>query len=142
VAASIGTRHIHDGFLLSLATNDQRTCTNLRGPRARYTLLDELAKVQLSNTPMDGAGRILSEDARKGSHFVIVTPHLDKTMSSRLRMVLERGASVVIVKVVWDESDPQSLARAAGLGCQVVQVPLDSSIEAAFTHQVGAGLRR
>jgi len=142
VAASIGTRHIGDGFLLSLATNDERLATNLRGPRARYVLLDDLARVQMSNTELGGAGRILSEDGRKGSHFVIVTPHLDKTMTTRLRMVLERGASVVIVKIVWDESDPQSLARAASLGCQVVQVPLDSSIEAAFTHQVGAGLRR
>ena len=142
VAASIGSRHIKDGFLVSLSTNEKRLGVNLRGPRAAYTLLDELAKVGMSTTPLSGIGAFLAADARKGSHFVIVTPHLDKAMTTRLKLVLERGASVVIVKVVWDESDPQSLARAASLGCQVVQVPAQSSIEAAFTHQVGAGMRR
>jgi uncharacterized protein (DUF58 family) len=142
IVASLGVRHIGDGFSVSLATNDDRLGMNLRGPNARYRMLDELAMVQMSKTPLSGAAQFLTADARRGSHFVIVTPHLDQEMASRMRLVLERGASVVIVKVVWDESDPMSLARAAGLGCQVVQVPLRSSIEAAFTHQVGGGMRR
>ena len=142
VAAAIGVRHLGDGFMVSLSSNDTRLAKSLRGPRARYELLDELARAQMSKTPLSGCGSVLIDDARNRSHFVIVTAHLDKDMATRLRLVLERGSSVVIVKIVWDESDPQSLARAAGLGCQVVQVPLGSSIEGAFAHQVGAGMRR
>jgi len=142
VAASIGVRHIKDGFSVTLSTNERRLSENLRGPRARYLLLDELAKIDMSKTSLSAIGPFLVTDARRGAHFVLVTPHLDKEMGNRLRMVLQKGASVVIVKIVWDESDPQSLARAASLGCQVVQVPLQSSIEAAFVHQVGAGMRR
>jgi len=142
VVASIGVRHIKDGMVVDLSTNEQPLAGGLRGPRARFTLLDELAKVQMSDAHLSAAGGFLMRSARKGSHFVIVTPHLDRDMSTQLRLLLERGSSIVIVKVVWDESDPQSLARAASLGCQVVQVPMDASIEAAFTHQVGAGMRR
>jgi len=142
VAASLATRHLKDGFLVTLSTNDRRLGVGLRGPRARFTILDELAKVDMGKATLADIGPFLVSDARAGSHFIIVTPHLDKHMTTRLRMVIERGASVVIVKIVWDESDPQSLARAASLGCQVVQVPLEASIEAAFTHQVGGGIRR
>jgi uncharacterized protein (DUF58 family) len=140
--ASLGVRHLGDGFSVTVSTNERRLGENLRGPRARYSLLDDLAMVQMSKAPLTSCAQFLMGDARRGSHFVIVTPHLDQQMASRMRMVLERGASVVVVKIVWDESDPQSLARAVSLGCQVVQVPLDSSIEAAFTHQVGGGIRR
>jgi uncharacterized protein (DUF58 family) len=142
VAASIGVRHLSDGFSVNLSTNDKRLGENLRGPRARYAMLDELAFVGMSKTPLSAISQTLLADARRGSHFVIVTPHLDQSMATRMRLVLERGASVVVVKIVWDESDPMSLARAVSLGCQVVQVPLDSSIEASFTHQVGGGIRR
>jgi uncharacterized protein (DUF58 family) len=142
VAASLGVRHLGDGFSVSLATNERRLNENLRGPRARYTLLDELAFVQMGKQPLSATAPYLMADARRGAHFVIVTPHLDQDMASRMRLALEKGASVVVVKIVWDESDPQSLARAVALGCQVVQIPLDSSIEAAFTHQVGGGMRR
>ena len=76
------------------------------------------------------------------AHFVLITPHLDKVTTQRLRLVIERGASVTIGKIVWEDTDPLSLTRAAGLGCRVVQIPMAMSIEGAFAHQVGAGLRR
>ena len=142
VAASVGVRHIKDGFSVSLSANDRRLADSLRGPQARIALLDELARVQLGSTPLQDVGPTLLADARRGSHFIVVTPHLDREMGNQLRLVLERGASVVVVKLVWDESDPQSLARAASLGCQVIQVPIDSSIDAAFAHQVGGGRLR
>jgi uncharacterized protein (DUF58 family) len=142
VAASIGAHHIKDGFSVNLSTNEGRLASNLRGPRARIEFLDGLARVDMGSAPLTAVGGDLIADSRHGAHFVIVTPHVDKDMSNRLRLVLERGSSVVIVKLVWEESDPQSLARATSLGCQVVQVPLDAPLTAAFSHQVGAGIRR
>lgn len=142
VAASLGAKHIKDGYSVNLSTNEVRLSEGLRGPRARYAFLDELAKVGMSRAPLEASAPVLQEDARHGVHFSIITPHLDKNMTTHLRQVLEKGVSILIVKLVWDESDPLSLARAASLGCSVVQVPVDSSIEAAFTHQIGAGMRR
>ena len=134
----------HQGRLLGHrsppATDAWRPACAGRAPR--IALLDDLARVNASNADLSGAGQVLLADARRGSHIVVITPHLDKDVTNRLRLVLERGSSVVVVKIVWDESDPQSLARAASLGCQVVQVPLNASIEAAFVHQVGGGIRR
>ena len=142
VAASVGGRHVKDGLAVSLVSNETRLADALRGPRARTDLLDRLARVEMGRTPLRDAAPLLMDDARRNAHFVVITPHLDRDAGSQLRLLLERGASVVVVKLVWDESDPQSLARAASLGCQVIQVPLDSSIEAAFSHHVGAGARR
>ena len=142
VAASVGARHIKDGLAVTLSSNEARLGESLRGPRARTALLDELARIEMGPRPLRDAGPMLMADARRGSHILVITPHLDREMGNQLRLVLERGSSVVVVKLVWDESDPQSLARAAALGCQVIQVPIDTSIEAAFSHTVGAGARR
>jgi uncharacterized protein (DUF58 family) len=142
VAASLGSRHLKDGFSVTLSANDGRLGKDLRGSRARMLLLDSLARVDMSETPLKSAGDNLIADSRRGTHFVVITPHVDRDMTTTLRLLLERGASVVVAKVVWEESDPQSLARAVGVGCQVVQIPVRSSIQTAFTHQLGGGMRR
>ena len=142
VAASLGARHLKDGFSVTLTANDERLGTSLRGSRARLTLLDALARVDLTRTPLKTVADDLIGDSRRGAHFAVITPHVDRDMTTTLRLLLERGASVVIAKVVWEESDPESLARAVGVGCQVVQIPLRSSIQTAFAHQLGGGMRR
>jgi uncharacterized protein (DUF58 family) len=142
VAASFGKRHIKDGFSVSLTTNDGRLASSLRGGRAGMTYLDHLARVEMSATPLRNVSRDLISDSRRGAHFVIVTTHVDKEMTTSLRLLLERGASVVVAKVIWDESDPQSVARAVGIGCQVVQIPVHASIRTALAHGVGGGVRR
>lgn len=141
VAASLCAKHVADGFSVNLHAADAELSLNQRGPRARFNLLDELAKLQMTKRTMaDAGGRILGE-SRRGAHFVVITPHLDRATADQIRLVLERGASVVLVKLTWEESDPLSWSRAAELGCQVVRVGTDGSIEAAFTHQV-QGTRR
>jgi uncharacterized protein (DUF58 family) len=142
IAASLGVRHLADGMSVTLLANDERLGTSLRGAKARTELLDALARVELGTRPLRDLGTELLAAARLGSHVVLVTPFLDKAITSTLGLMLQRGASVVVVKVVWEESDPQSLARAVGVGCQVVQVPVHTSIEPAFAHQVGGGVRR
>lgn len=135
VAASLCSRHITDGFAVSLHSNDDALSSGVRGTRARYPLLDHLARIQLSSSPLSKAGTRLLSEARRGAHFAVITPHLDRTVADQLRIAIERGASVALVKLVWDESDPLSWAHAAQLGCQVIQVSAGGSIEAAFGHQ-------
>jgi uncharacterized protein (DUF58 family) len=142
IAASLCKRHIDSGFSVSLTANDGRLATALRGSRATSTLLDHLARLQLSRSPLRSVGELILRDARTGAHFVVITPHLDKEMTRRLRMAIERGASITLAQLVHEDTDPLSLSRATGLGCRVIQIPVGVSIEGSFAHQVGAGLRR
>ena len=136
VAASLCARHIGDGFAVSLHTNEDALAVGVRGPRARFTLLDALARLQMSAAPMANIGPRMLADARRGAHFVVISPHLDRKVTDQLRLVIERGASIAVVKLVWEESDPLSWAHAAELGCQVIPVSADGSIEAAFARQL------
>jgi uncharacterized protein (DUF58 family) len=141
-AASLGVHHISDGFSVSLLTNGGRLATALRGTQAaKMTLLDHLARVDMSRTPLTTSSGDLLAEARRGAHLVVLTPHLDANAAGTLRLALERGASVTVAALVWEETDPQLLVRAATLGCEVVQVPAGSSLEAVFEHQIGAGMR-
>jgi uncharacterized protein (DUF58 family) len=141
VAASVAKKHVDDGFSVSLTANGRRLATALRGGRAATLLLDHLARLDLAPSAMKEAGPILMDDARSGAHFVVITPHIDKDTTALLRLVMERGASVTIGSLLWDETDPLSLARAASLGCRAVQIPVGVSITGAFAHQVGGGFR-
>lgn len=139
-AASLGVRHLRDGFSVSLMTNDGYAARGLRGGHLPF--LDEMARLQMSNTPLSQAGSALMEESRTRPHVIVVTPHLADAEAQQLKLIVDRGVGVVVVKLIWEEADPLSLARAAGLGCQVVQLPPGASLDAVFAHQVGAGLRR
>ena len=136
IAASLCARHIGDGFAVTLHTNDDALAESVRGPRARFTLLDELAKVGMSSAHLTDAGPRMLKESRRGAHFAVITPHLDRKFADQLRLVIERGASVAVIKLVWDESDPLSWANAARLGCQVIPVAAGSSLEGAFARQL------
>jgi uncharacterized protein (DUF58 family) len=136
VAASLCARHVGDGFAVSLHTNDDAVAVGVRGPRARFTLLDALARLNMSSTPMASIGPRMLADSRRGAHFVVISPHLDRAVTDQLRLVIERGTSIAVVKLVWEESDPLSWAHAAELGCQVIPVTADGSIEAAVARQL------
>jgi len=134
VAASLCQRHTKDGFSVSLHGNDDVLVKNARGGKARFDLLDALARVEMGKTPQHQVALRLMAEARQGSHFVVITPHLERKTADLLRLVLDRGCSVVVVKLVWDESDPLSWSRAVELGCQVVRVSADGSVADAFAH--------
>jgi uncharacterized protein (DUF58 family) len=141
VAAAVGVKHLGDGFSVSLVTNQGLVLQSLRGARAPLAYLDEMARLHPDETPFLRATERLVKEARSGAHFVVVTPHLGRESASRLRLLLERGASVVVALLPWEESDPVSMHRAVALGCRVVQVPPTGSLEAVLAHNVGAGTR-
>lgn len=142
VAASVGARHLGDGFSVTLLTNEGVRQRRLRGARSRLTYLDELARVQKGRAPLHAAGQTLLDEARTRPHVLVVTPHLDAAMTKHLRLVIERGVSVGVAMIAWEESDARSLGRAASIGCTVVQIPAGASIAAAFEHAVTIGGRR
>ena len=140
VAASVAKRHLDDGFTVTLVGNDGRRLPPMRGHQAQLALLDDLARLSLTDTPFAQAGAHLLTEAKGGAHVLVITPHIDRQMSTRLRLLLERGSSVVAVFLQWEESDLTSVHRAAAVGCRVVQVPAEGALGAVFSHS-GVGPR-
>ncbi len=140
--ASLAVRHLRDGFSVTVEANGHRLFDGLRGERHRIALLDELARVEREREPLVAVvERLVAERRRRNFHVVIVTPDLDASAAARLRPLADR-ASLLVVQVLWYDSDPASVRRAAGLGCNVVELEADTVLESAFRRVVGAGVRR
>lgn len=140
-AASLGVRYLKDGFGVTLMANGTDLARNLRGSRARITLLDALARVDMEDPPLrTGIDRLVREP-RRDVHHIVISPHVDDAAATRLKALVDRGAYVVLVVLVWEESDPRSLATAAALGCEVVQLRPRTPLETVFAQDHGAGRR-
>jgi uncharacterized protein (DUF58 family) len=140
-AASLGVHHLQDGMSVGLEANARRLAVDLRGPRARIPMLDELARVQRDAAPLrDAVDRVLRVRAGVG-HYLVITPRLDAGTAARLRLLVEKGSSVLVAAVVWEESDPLTVRRAVEVGAQVVEVRPGAVLGTVFLRHVGAGLR-
>ncbi|HVV38225.1 MAG TPA: DUF58 domain-containing protein [Acidimicrobiales bacterium] len=139
--ASLGAYNIKQGFSVRLASNDAVLAPELRGGRARIAMLDELARLQLSDASVhDAVERVITE--RRGDmHMVIVSTGFDRQTASRVRLLIEKGTSLVVALVRWEDADPNAARRAREIGAQVVQVSPGQQLEAAFAHALGLALR-
>jgi len=141
--ASLAVRHLRDGFAITVDTNSRRIVDAMRGEHHRIRLLDELARVQREPVGLaEAVTRLNTERRRTTLHNVLVTPHIDAEAAARLSLLRNRGLSVLIVMVLWPDSDPISRHRASALGCNVVEISPGMALEGAFRRVVGAGVRR
>lgn len=122
VVASLGVRHLKDGFSVSLFTNGAGRPLRLRGPSARLTLLDTLAVVQPERSRLTDLLEGLLVDQRRDTHMLLVTPYLDQGAAVRIKLLLQRGVSLSVLLVVTDDPAEESVHRAGSLGCSVVEV--------------------
>jgi hypothetical protein len=104
-------------------------------------LLDSLARLDMGRAPLSEAFMQLLVDNRRDSHMVVVTPHLGQVDASRLKLLLNKGVSVLVVALLWDEDDADTMGTAAALGCQVVGVHPGQDLATALFNEV-AGVRR
>ena len=141
VVASLGVRHLGDGFAVTLEANSARLAQALRGHRSRIPLLDRLAEVGLEDVRLSSALDRLFLDPQRSTHNVVVTPHLDDGAARRLAVLLSRGTPVLVVLVMSAETDPAAVRRAAALGCGVVELQPGASIARTLQRIVGAGAR-
>jgi|SRR5579884_860949 len=141
VAASVGVRHIKDGFRVRLDANYDNLAMNLRGPRARLHYLDELARVHLAKQPLSDALERLVRAGRRDSHIVLVTSHFDSVSAARANLLVSGGASLTVAAIIWDESDPVTLRRAHEIGAQVVQVKPGAALSGVFRASLQSNLR-
>lgn len=141
-AASLGVRHLVDGLSVSLDANEESLVAHLRGRPAQVPLLDRLAGVDLGRVPFEDAIQRLFLQADRTSHNILLTPYLDQGVATRLRHLLERGTSFLVVLLVDEDSDPVSAHRAGTLGCAVAELSVGRPIERTLQHLVDAGVRR
>ena len=137
-AASLAVKHLGDGFAVSLDSNAKRLAYAVRGKAAGIPLLDALAGVSVERAPLRDALVRLVHEPRANAHNVVITPHLDRETATRLRLLLERGTSVMLVMVLWEASDFASLHRAGSLGCNVVELSAGMPLQRVFQRVVRA----
>jgi uncharacterized protein (DUF58 family) len=138
-AASLGVRHLREGYAVTLELNEKRPLPPLRGGSSQMMFLDGLARAELgSDSVVDSVMRLVSNPSRD-NHVVIITPHLDPDEAARIRLLVERGASVLIAVLLWDDRDERTIERAAAIGAQVVEIRPRSNLAVAFRREVGMG---
>ncbi len=140
-AASLGVRHLREGYEIRVEANAGQLFRPQRGPMAQLPFLDSLAKVEMDREPVSKAIMRLIVDSRRDAHNIIVTPYLGQAEAAQLRLLLNRGVSVLVVALIWNEEHTETLNTAAALGCQVAGVHPGQDLASALYHDIGAGNR-
>ena len=141
VAASLGVRHLRDGYEVRCETNGGPLTRPLRGAGSQLMLLDALARMEMVREPLSKALMRLVTNPRRDAHNILVTPHLGAQQAAQLRLLLNTGVSVLVVALIWDEEATETLTTAAALGCQVAGVHPGQDLASALYAQVGGGTR-
>ena len=140
-AASLGVRHLRDGYEVRVETNGGPLTRPLRGARSQLELLDSLARLDMAREPLTHCITRLLADPRRDAHNVLITPRLGEHEAAQLRLLLNTGVSVMVVALLWEDEADKTLATAAALGCQVTGLQPGQDLSTALSHQVGAGTR-
>jgi uncharacterized protein (DUF58 family) len=140
-AASLAVRHLREGYEVQCESNAGSLTRTLRGASTQLELLDAFARVDLTREPVGETIRRLLSNPRRDTHDILITPHLDERTAAQLKFLLNKGVSLLVVALLWDERGQATLARAAALGCQVAGVSPDHDLTSALYHDIGAGSR-
>src|SRR5205823_9654444 len=97
VAASLGVRHLRDGYELRCETNGGPLVRPLRGAGSQLMLLDALARLELDRKPLSDVIMRLVTNARRDAHNVLITPRLGQLEASQLKLLLNTGVLVLVV---------------------------------------------
>src|SRR5688572_21367256 len=76
VAASLGVRHLREGYEIKMEANGGRLTRPLRGPMQQLLLLDALARVELDREPLSKCIMRLLSTGQRDAHNILVTPKL------------------------------------------------------------------
>jgi len=142
-AASLGVRHLREGYEVRCETNGGALTRPLRGAGSQLLLLDALARLELSREPLTAVVRRMLSGNQRAAHAVLITPRLGPTEAAQLKLLLNRGMSILVVALLWDEDEDgtDTLGTAAALGCQVVGVHPGQDLTTALYQDIGAGNR-
>jgi uncharacterized protein (DUF58 family) len=143
VAASLGVRHMREGYEVRTETNGGPLTRPLRGANSQLLLLDALARLEMTRVPLGQMILRLVTSSQRDAHNALITPHLGPEEAAQLKLLLNTGVSVLVVALLWDEHSADTMGVAAGLGCQVVGVHPGQDLSTALYNEVaGSGRRR
>jgi uncharacterized protein (DUF58 family) len=139
--ASLGVRHLREGYEVKIETNGGPLTRSLRGAGKQLPMLDALASLEMSREPLQSMIRRVLAIGNRNAHNILITPHLGVEEAASVRLLLDTGVSILVVALLWDE-ECDTMARAAGLGCQVVGLSPGQDLKSALGHEIGAGAGR
>ena len=139
--ASLGVRHLAEGYEVRIEANAGPLTRALRGPNKSLMFLDVMARVQSGREPLSGVLRRLVSDPRRDAHIIVVTPRLAPSDAALLKLLVDRGVSVTVIGLVSDELAEDTFSAAAAMGCQVTPVQVGDDLAQALTHGVRVGRR-
>ena len=140
-AASLGVRHLREGYEIKCEANGGPLSRALRGPAQQLLLLDALAKVETDREPLAGCIMRLLGNAQRDAHNLLITPRLAQREAAQLKLLLNTGVSILVVALLWDDESADTLGVAAALGCQVVGVNPGQDLSTALYASMGGGNR-
>lgn len=141
VAASLGVRHLRDGYEVRLEGNSGPLSRPLRGHGSQLLLLDALARVEPSREHLSKLIMRLLATPRRDAHNVLITPRMTQSEAAQLRLLLNTGVSLLVVALEFEDNENDTVGTAAALGCQVVAIHPDDDLATALHSAVGAGTR-
>ncbi len=140
-AASLATRHLRDGYECRLEANGGPLVRPVRGATGQLPVLDALTRVEMSREPLTTMITRLIADPRRDAHNILISPRLGQHEAAQLRLLLQKGVSLLVVALLWREDSDETLNAAAALGCQVAAVRPGQDLRSALYHDIGAGSR-
>jgi uncharacterized protein (DUF58 family) len=140
-AASLAVHHLRQGYEVKVECNGGSLTRSIRGATAQLPMLDAFARLEMDRQPLSAAIRRLLHGGRRDAHNILITPGFGPDEAAQLRILLDTGASVLVVALLWDEEDDGIVGLAAGLGCQVVAVHPGQDLSSALSQDIGAGNR-
>jgi uncharacterized protein (DUF58 family) len=140
-AASLGVRHLREGYEVKVETNVGPLTRTLRGSERQLMLLDALAKLELSREPLESVIRRQLSNGQRDAHNILITPKLGAHEAARLQLLLKTGVSILVVALLWDEENADTVGVAASLGCQAVGLRPGQDLSTALAAEIGAGNR-
>jgi uncharacterized protein (DUF58 family) len=141
VAASLGVRHLREGYAVRVETNGGPLTRSLRGPTSQLSLLDSMSRLEMSREPLTAVIMRMLTTNKRDAHNVLITPRLGQLEAGQLKLLLNKGVSVLVVALLWDDEHADTPGVAAALGCQVVAVHPGQDLSSALAHSIGAGNR-
>jgi uncharacterized protein (DUF58 family) len=140
-AASLAVRHLRDGYEMRIEGNAGPIGRPVRGRTGTLPVLDNLTRVEMSREPLTSVITRLIADPRRDAHTVLITPRLGAHEAAQLRLLLQKGISLLVVALLWREDADETLNAAAALGCQIAAIHPGQDLASALYHDIGQGSR-
>ena len=106
-AASLGVRHLREGYEVKIETNAGPLTRSLRGAVAAG-LLDAMARVDDSRAAEPRA-HAPGDATKRDAHNILITPKLGQAEAAQLKLLLNKGVSVLVVALLWDDEHADTL---------------------------------